>query len=79
MNKKRMNLALGEDIAKWLDERAKDLRISRTALINIALEQYMHGVKLMKDDKGISELVDKLQDLSKSIKSGKVMLVEKEK
>ena len=75
----KVNFNLDLRLDEWIQKRAKEMRITRTALIHLALEQYMNGTELMKKEKGLGELIDTLGELSQAIENGKLKIIEDKK
>lgn len=74
----RLNVAVADDLNDWLDTRSKEMHISKTALVNLALEQYMQSQILLRKDKGISDFLDEMQKLTKALDKGDIKLVKRD-
>ena len=58
----RKNIRMSQDVASWYEKRAKELGVSQSNLMVMALSEYM------KQDKAISsikEVLDKLEKIKK--------------
>ena len=74
----RINVAIADELNDWLAMRSKEMHISKTALVNLALEQYMQSYKVISQADGIGELVKKMQEIEKALNSGKLKVVRAE-
>lgn len=43
----RKNIQMSEEVAKWYEERSKEIGVSQSALMTIALKKYMDQDKAM--------------------------------
>ena len=72
----RINVAIADDLNDWLAVRSKEMHISKTALVNLALEQYMNSYKIISQADGIGELVKKMQEIEKALNSGELKVIK---
>ena len=68
----RINVAIADELNEWLAKRSKEMHISKTALVNLALEQYMQSYKVISQSEGIGELVKKMQSIEQALNSGEL-------
>ena len=74
----RINVAIADELNDWLAVRSKEMHISKTALVNLALEQYMQSYKVISQSEGIGELVKKMQEIEKALRSGELKVIKAE-
>lgn len=74
----RLNVAVADELNEWLAYRSKEMHISKTALVNLALEQYMNSYKVISQADGIGELVKKMQEIEKALNSGELKVIKAE-
>jgi len=74
----RINVAIADELNDWLAMRSKEMHISKTALVNLALEQYMQSYKVISQTDGIGELVKKMQNIETALISGELKVVRAE-
>ena len=74
----RINVAIADELNEWLANRSKEMHISKTALVNLALEQYMQSYKVISQTDGIGELVKKMQNIETALISGELKVVRAE-
>ena len=74
----RINVAIADELNDWLAVRSKEMHISKTALVNLALEQYMQSYKVISQSEGIGELVKKMQSIEQALNSGELKVVRAE-
>jgi len=72
----RINVAIADELNEWLASRSKEMHISKTALVNLALEQYMNSYKVISQADGIGELVKKMQEIEKALSSGELKVIK---
>ena len=72
----RINVAIADELNDWLAVRSKEMHISKTALVNLALEQYMNSYKIISQADGIGELVKKMQEIEKALNSGELKVIK---
>ena len=72
----RLNVAVADELNEWLGNRSKEMHISKTALVNLALEQYMQSYKIIAQTDGIGELVKKMQTIETALISGKLKVIK---
>jgi hypothetical protein len=72
----RINVAIADELNDWLALRSKEMHISKTALVNLALEQYMNSYKLISKADGIGELVKKMQEIEKALNTGQLKVIK---
>lgn len=72
----RLNVAVADELNDWLAKRSKEMHISKTALVNLALEQYMQSYKVISQSDGIGELVKKMQAIQKALDSGALKVIK---
>jgi len=72
----RINVAIADELNEWLANRSKEMHISKTALVNLALEQYMNSYKVISQADGIGELVKKMQEIEKALSSGELKVIK---
>ena len=71
----KLNINISDNLMEWLDMRAKEIHVTKTALVNLALEQYMQSHKVISQTDGISELVKKMAGIEKALISGELKVV----
>lgn len=69
----RVNTRISESHNSWLDQRAQETSLSKSALINLAVENYINQTKVMTNMEEMIKKVDMLEELKLDIK----MLKEK--
>lgn len=72
----RINVAIADELNEWLANRSKEMHISKTALVNLALEQYMQSYKVISQSEGIGELVKKMQEIEKALNTGELKVIK---
>jgi len=72
----RINVAIADELNDWLAVRSKEMHISKTALVNLALEQYMNSYKIITQADGIGELVKKMQEIEKALNTGQLKVIK---
>lgn len=74
----RVNVVVADELNDWLAKRSKEMHVTKTALVNLALEQYMQSYKVISQTDGINDLVKKMQDIEKALNSGELKVVKAE-
>ena len=74
----KLNINISDDLMAWLDKRSKELYVTKTALVNLALEQYMQSNVLLSREKGLSDFIDEVKNLTMVIDKGKLKVVRTE-
>ena len=72
----KLNINISDNLMEWLDMRAKEIHVTKTALVNLALEQYMQSYKVISQADGIGELVKKMVDIEKALNTGKLKVIK---
>ncbi len=72
----KLNINISDDLMAWLDKRSKEINVTKTALVNLALEQYMQSYVLLSKEKGLSEFIDEMQKLTMAIDKGEIKVVK---
>lgn len=72
----KLNINISDNLMEWLDMRAKEIHVTKTALVNLALEQYMQSHIVISQTDGIGELVKKMQAVQKALDSGALKVVK---
>jgi succinate dehydrogenase/fumarate reductase flavoprotein subunit len=72
----RINVAIADELNEWLANRSKEMHISKTALVNLALEQYMQSYKVISQSEGLGELVKKMQEIEKALNTGELKVIK---
>lgn len=72
----KLNINISDSLMAWLNERSKEIHVTKTALVNLALEQYMQSYKVITQTDGINDLVKKMQDIEKALNSGELKVVK---
>ena len=72
----RLNINISDYLMEWLDKRSKEIRVTKTALVNLALEQYMQSHVLLSKEKGLSDFIDEMQKLTMAIDKGEIKVVK---
>lgn len=67
-NIQRVNARLGYTQNKWLDEESARTGISKSSLIQMAVEQYISQKQALNAMYDITALVDKLENIEKMVK-----------
>lgn len=63
----KLNINISDDLMAWLDKRSKEIYVTKTALVNLALEQYMKSYELLSKERGLSDFFDKMKKLTMAI------------
>ena len=63
----RKNISISEDTAKWYEEKAKEIGTTQTALMSIALNDYIKQDNALKTMSNIMLEMKKLQELKDKI------------
>lgn len=70
----RVNTRISSELNEWLDKRSKETGVPKSALINIALEQYVmqvRSVNALELSQGtLKEVYEKLEQIEKQLTSG---------
>jgi len=74
----KLNINISDNLMDWLDNRAKEINVTKTALVNLALEQYMNSCKVISQADGIGELVKKMQEIEKALNTGELKVIKAE-
>ncbi len=61
----RVNTRISSDTNAWLDKRSEETAISKSALINLAIENYRKETEVVK---GLPQLLEKLKDMGIEVK-----------
>ena len=72
----KLNINISDNLMDWLDMRAKEIHVTKTALVNLALEQYMNSYKIITKADGIGELVKKMQEIEKALNTGELKVIK---
>ena len=72
----KLNINISDNLMEWLDMRAKEIHVTKTALVYLALEQYMQSHIVISQTDGIGELVKKMQAVQKALDSGALKVVK---
>ena len=70
------SMKMGKRLSNWLNRRSKELSVSKSALVHLALEQYMQTSEIMKETRYIKDMVESLKKLSEEIERGEVLIVK---
>ena len=65
---KKINMNMGDDLVLWFEEKAKEIGITRTALMSIAMNEYREQRENMKALANVQVFVDKIIELDKESK-----------
>jgi len=57
----RKNIRMSPDVAKWYEEKAKELGVSQSNLMVMALGEYIKQDKTIKMMSNLQEIIDKLE------------------
>lgn len=57
----KISMNINEDLKNWYEEKAKETGISRTALMSMALTNYMDSKKALSETGSIAKLVEQLE------------------
>ena len=71
------SMKMGKRLSDWLNRRSKELSVSKSALVHLALEQYMQTSETMKETMYLKEMIKKLEKLSEEVDKGDVLIVKK--
>ena len=63
----RINTRISSHTNEWLDEKSALMGISKSALVNLALEHYIEQKEMMKKVSELSDLVAAVQRLEEKI------------
>ena len=58
----RKNIRMSPEVAKWYEEKAKELGVSQTNLMVMALGEYIKQDKTIKMMSNLQEIIEKLED-----------------
>ena len=72
----KLNINISDNLMDWLDMRAKEIHVTKTALVNLALEQYMQSHIVISQSEGIGELVKKMQTIQQALDSGALKVIK---
>ena len=72
----KLNINISDNLMEWLDMRAKEINVTKTALVNLALEQYMNSYKVIAQADGIGALVKKMKDIEKALNTGELKVIK---
>lgn len=64
MKNVRKNLTMSPELAKWFEEKAKQLGVSQTAMMTVALGDYMKQEKAMNMMSNFEFVEQQLQELA---------------
>ena len=59
----RKNISISEDTAKWYEEKAKEIGTTQTALMSIALNEYIKQDSALKTMSNIMVEMKRLQEM----------------
>ena len=57
----RKNIRMSPEVAKWYEEKAKELGVSQSNLMVMALGEYIKQDKTIKMMSNLQEIIDKLE------------------
>lgn len=63
----RKNIQMSEEVAKWYEERSKEMGVSQSALMTIALKQYLDQDKAMNVMSKFEKMINDVKKLQESI------------
>ena len=72
----KLNINISDYLMDWLDQRSKEIHVTKTALVNLALEQYMQSYVLLSKERGLSDFIDELQKLTMAIDKGELKVIK---
>jgi len=72
----KLNINISDNLMEWLDNRAKEINVTKTALVNLALEQYMQSHIVISQADGIGDLVKKMQEIEKALNTGELKVIK---
>lgn len=58
---KRKNVTISDELAKWYEERAKEMGTTQSALMAMALDYYVREEKMINLMSNMQAIVEKLQ------------------
>jgi len=58
----RKNIRMSPEVAKWYEEKAKELGVSQSNLMVMALGEYIKQDKTIKMMSNLQEIIDKLEN-----------------
>ena len=58
----RKNIRMSPEVAKWYEEKAKELGVSQSNLMVMALGEYIKQDKTIKMMSNLQEIIDKLEE-----------------
>ena len=58
----RKNIRMSPEVAKWYEEKAKELGVSQSNLMVMALGEYIKQDKTIKMMSNLQEIIEKLED-----------------
>lgn len=61
----RKNISISEDVAKWYENKAKEIGTNQSALMSIALTDYIKQDNALKTMSNIMAEMKRLQDMKK--------------
>lgn len=64
---KRLNVRISQESSDFLEKRSAESGLSKTSLVQIALESYMQSYKATSSLEGLNELSDKLTQVLEKI------------
>ena len=57
----RKNIRMSPEVAKWYEEKSKELGVSQSNLMVMALSEYIKQDKTIKMMSNLQEIIDKLE------------------
>jgi len=61
----RKNIRMSPEVAEWYEEKAKELGVSQSNLMVMALSEYIKQDKTIKMMSNLEEMIKKLEDTQK--------------
>ena len=58
----RKNIRMSPEVAKWYEEKAKELGVSQSNLMVMALSEYIKQDKTIKMMSNLQDIIDKLEN-----------------
>lgn len=62
----RKNISISEETAKWYENKSKEIGTTQTALMSIALNEYIKQDSALKTMSDIMKQMKKLQDVNEN-------------
>lgn len=62
----RKNVSMSPALAKWYEEKAKEMGVSQSALMVVAMQRYYEGQKALELGAQVPQLLEVIEELKKA-------------